>query len=550
MDDTTLTPQRLKALGLRRHPFATPPKDDERYSDAALDMVINVIVEHLKDASPPILLKGEHGIGKTTQLGRLMDKAQDTLHPCYIEAGVETSMAAIDYALRLQWQPSPRHGEPKQLKLVPYLIALCEDGVRPVLIIDEAQHLEAKVLAQVLELKRVLEADYGQTLGLVLAGEPAIEKTLNRLESKIKIVSRLYTVGARPLNREQTRAYLTRRLSAAGAKDGSLLDDTAMETLFKESGGLPGALNAAATRRLAHSGSGSGTPGDNGPGAGRWVLPGTIGLIVAGILLSIWGLIAGLLSGEEERRGIVEPKPMEKDSPRLPPATQTGAEVRPAITTPTETSPAPITQPEETPFADTALIDEPPESAPQALDESAQTESSQTESSQTTPVVQTEPEPAAEPPVTTVEPPVEETKETPTAEVEAVRTTQDTPPETPADIPPPKPPPEQSERAAAMGLQTHAWLLRQDPAHYAIQVLGVSSEAALKSFYRAHPLPIETAYFVSRRGADNWYVLLVGLYPSAEAARAGIKELPPTLQANNPWIRRLGDVQAQIRSNP
>lgn len=99
--------------------------------------------------------------------------------------------------------------------------------------------------------------------------------------------------------------------------------------------------------------------------------------------------------------------------------------------------------------------------------------------------------------------------------------------------------------AASPVAQREDWIARQDPRAYTLQLFSVSDHDALLAFIRAHPLD-ELAFFETRREGYPWYSLIRGVYPDAAAARAAAAALPAGLHLPQPWIRRLGEIQALI----
>jgi len=99
--------------------------------------------------------------------------------------------------------------------------------------------------------------------------------------------------------------------------------------------------------------------------------------------------------------------------------------------------------------------------------------------------------------------------------------------------------------AATALTQREDWIAQQNPDAYTLQLFSVSDREALLAFVRAHPLG-ELAWFETRREGYPWYSLIHGVYTDAAAARAAAAALPAELNLPQPWIRRLGDIQAAI----
>jgi DamX protein len=94
--------------------------------------------------------------------------------------------------------------------------------------------------------------------------------------------------------------------------------------------------------------------------------------------------------------------------------------------------------------------------------------------------------------------------------------------------------PTRPQAAETAGLRDAAWLQAQPAGHYTIQILGLSDLQALRRYGREQGLDMELAWFRTRRNGEDWYVLVAGRYPDAEAARAAIARLPEPCGATSP----------------
>jgi len=56
----------------------------------------------------------------------------------------------------------------------------------------------------------------------------------------------------------------------------------------------------------------------------------------------------------------------------------------------------------------------------------------------------------------------------------------------------------------------------------------------------------QTMVYRSISNEDPKYMVVHGLYRSSGEAKADIRDLPPAIQENRPWIRNLADVQRRI----
>lgn len=95
--------------------------------------------------------------------------------------------------------------------------------------------------------------------------------------------------------------------------------------------------------------------------------------------------------------------------------------------------------------------------------------------------------------------------------------------------------------------QGEAWILRQDPARFTIQVIALSAPKKLHRFIADHPEWAPFAIYGQARYSRPIWVLVQGNYPDADSARAAVEEFPAGLQgADSLWVRRFGMVQRLI----
>lgn len=104
---------------------------------------------------------------------------------------------------------------------------------------------------------------------------------------------------------------------------------------------------------------------------------------------------------------------------------------------------------------------------------------------------------------------------------------------------------EASMTESTMTAEPQAGDLNSVPANYfTVQVCASSSMENLRFFARQHDLSDQWAARTNVNG-KNWYVLLLGVYPTrgeAASALAGVRNRLDTA----PWIRSLGSLQAVL----
>lgn len=109
-----------------------------------------------------------------------------------------------------------------------------------VLVVDDAQLLEANRTLDTLRLLLNLEADGRPLLTLLLVGQPALLPILERMPHLDERLGAKCLL--RPLSIEETMSYVWHRMSVAGAP-GMIFEQSALEALYVLTRGVPRRIN-------------------------------------------------------------------------------------------------------------------------------------------------------------------------------------------------------------------------------------------------------------------------------------------------------------------
>jgi general secretion pathway protein A len=230
--------------GLRCKPFALQPQGDILYPSKQQRIARCLLDYALQGGAPFTVVSGETGTGKTTLVRDLMGKLGND-----IEVGIVAGAVPACFTDLLQWMLSAfdinapdARSIPLQRAFLDFLAATARSGKRSLLIIDEAQHVNAAMLEELRMLANV-NIDERCLLQVLLVGQPALRETLRRpeLRQMAQRVAVDYTLM--PFEFPETQAYIMHRLIQSGARGKCLFDTSACAEVYELSGGIPRLIN-------------------------------------------------------------------------------------------------------------------------------------------------------------------------------------------------------------------------------------------------------------------------------------------------------------------
>lgn len=93
-----------------------------------------------------------------------------------------------------------------------------------------------------------------------------------------------------------------------------------------------------------------------------------------------------------------------------------------------------------------------------------------------------------------------------------------------------------------------AVLLALDKKHFVLQVAGARNLSSLSRFREDLPRKYRGLIYQRALKGKPWYVLVLGDFDTAKAAKAELKELPKSIQNQQPWAKSVASVQAEIKA--
>jgi len=233
----------LEAFKLKELPFRLSPDPEFLYLSKQHARAKAYMESTVWFTDGFVVITGEIGSGKTTLIESFLKEVPTDVVVAQVN---QTQVTSVDFlqAVLVQFGFSPFKMRKAELltTLNNFLIEQHAAGRKVLLIVDEAQNLEPRVLEEVRLLSGV-ETTKEKVLRIILAGQPELNETLNspkleQLAQRVRLRFHLST-----LSESETRAYIQHRLEVAGAGDREIFAPDTFHEIYRYTGGVPRLIN-------------------------------------------------------------------------------------------------------------------------------------------------------------------------------------------------------------------------------------------------------------------------------------------------------------------
>jgi len=241
-----------KFFGLRAPPFSLLPDPTYLFQSRKHAMALSMLEYAVHNRLSLSVISGEVGAGKTTLVRQLMNNLNDSCTVGLISNTHRTfgnlmQWVALAYGL-------PFKGKEKVELYQDFVDFLCAEyaaGRRTLLIVDEAQNLDAENLEE-LRLLTNVNADDHLVLQLLLVGQPELHDILKRhelrqLAQRISVFAKLEA-----LDEKETAAYIRHRMEVVGG-DPNIFHKNALRLIYWNSGCIPRVINTLCELALVYA---------------------------------------------------------------------------------------------------------------------------------------------------------------------------------------------------------------------------------------------------------------------------------------------------------
>ena len=242
-----------KFYGLVRKPFEMSPDPYFYYPTMRHNEALALLTYGVQDKKGFVVVSGEVGTGKTLLVRCLLDSL--TRHKIAFAFVYNPMLSVTDFLAHLLNEFGVPSKSTSKIELLSalnnFLLTRARRGETTALIIDEAQLLSWELLEEI-RLLTNLETSQYKLLQIVLVGQPELEQRLDsqelrQLKQRVAMRCRL-----KPLEIEDVRGYIYRRLELAGANSHAttIYPEETIQAVYLFSRGIPRLINTISENAL------------------------------------------------------------------------------------------------------------------------------------------------------------------------------------------------------------------------------------------------------------------------------------------------------------
>lgn len=239
----------LAPLGFRKTPFTRELSIGEHFCMPQLQAVVDALFCAISQRSSAALIASA-GTGKTVALRALVKVLPEARYDVrYVKiTGLSKRDLCKEVAAACGLSPAGTYPTLVRRLQDAFGNATNNDGLRPVLILDEAHDLRPDSLAM-FRLLTNFEMDSRLVLSVLLSGQPQLRKMLAHPGQQALAQRLVHYATLRLLSREETQAYITHRCLIAGCQQPPI-DVDAIEAVFEMSRGNMRAIDRLMLKAL------------------------------------------------------------------------------------------------------------------------------------------------------------------------------------------------------------------------------------------------------------------------------------------------------------
>ena len=236
---------------LKEKPFTLLPDPGFLYLSNRHRMALTMLEYGLMNQAGFTVISGDIGAGKTTLIRHLLNN-MDREHTVGLISNTHRSFGELLQWVLLAFNLEHRDMDKVEMyrRFVDFIIDEYAHNRRTVLIIDEAQNMEAETLEELRMLSNI-NADKDQALQVILVGQRELRETLRRPDL-VQFAQRISVdYHLEPLSETDTAGYIRHRLEVAGGNP-DIFTPAACNAIYHFSNGVPRLINLLCDTALVY----------------------------------------------------------------------------------------------------------------------------------------------------------------------------------------------------------------------------------------------------------------------------------------------------------
>jgi DamX protein len=470
-----------------------------------------------------VAVLGEAGVGKTALVYQAIIELSDTAQCCILRSSIMVSVDDVLLQLSQQLGIFVSDGASTD-QMMAGIDRYQPSGAyqRVVVVVDDAHHLNADVLAAFVELLQRQSSSY---LHVLLVGDSSLLLRLDELD-KGEILA--YDIPLCPFSVDELEHYLSFKLSAVGYQGAELFSYDAMQSIWRDTHGIPASVNQLAHNLLLSQSMSDGDDNKLGLPMGYMAI---VVVLLAALIMAVFyvgddissptdAVVDALASEDVASRAVEESVALQASEADLlieeSPPVGAGANTEIKVVAKAESQASSLAS-----VSEPTMVAEPNKSAIATINAEVNAEvNTEVNAKIKQELTLKKAEPLALPPVQTE---IASQSSSPSSVAGAAPATITTP--------------LTNDEQAVMFWPEEA---------YTLQVMAAGQLPSLEKFVASQSNRNLLRIVAYRRNNAPWYVVLVGVYDSTDKARLAIGSLPKSQFNAKPWPRKISDVQRSV----
>jgi len=238
-------------FGLSQAPFKITPNTEFFFSGGNRGPILEALIYAITHGEGIIKVTGEVGSGKTMLCHMLPKRLPAHIDTVYI-ANPSVSSEEILHAIAFELQLAVDRGAPRlevMQALHDFLLKRYAEGKRVVVFVEESQSMPLTTLEEIRLLSN-LETRNDKLLQIVLFGQPELDDNLRQPNIRQLRERITHSFRLEPLAPGEIREYLMFRMRAAGYRGPDLFSSSVVSNIARASLGLTRRVNLIADKAL------------------------------------------------------------------------------------------------------------------------------------------------------------------------------------------------------------------------------------------------------------------------------------------------------------